>query len=276
MQSKSRAESTIAQSKRIIRNYIQRFGSLEVPQKEIYLYYNELEKNLAKSTLYTYRKTLRHFYHFVSSENPHIKNPFARFKPRAPARKFVRVLYEKEIDQIYVQMLESNRISAYQCFLFDFIYETGMKPSEMQRLVLSDFDFMARGIVVTSNNGEQHYTFYSKSLESLLLNHLESRQQLLEKQHLYHSYFFVDWQTGYMIDGNMIYQVITAIGEELGIKLKPSILRHSFAIALLENGCDIRYIQTLLGHVSISTTQIYEQVEIQSKQNTIQKYHPRG
>ncbi|MBA3925305.1 tyrosine-type recombinase/integrase [Listeria sp. W9-0585] len=249
---------------------------MEVPQKEIYLYYTELEKNLAKSTLYTYRKTLRHFYHFVSSENPHIKNPFARFKPRAPVRNFVRVLYEKEIDQIYVQMLESNRISAYQCFLFDFIYDTGMKPSEMRRLVLSDFDFMARSIVVTGNNGKQRYTFYSKSLETSLLSHLERRQQLLEQRHLYHSYLFIDWKTGCTIDEYMICQAITAIGEELGIKLKPFILRHSFAIALLENGCDIRYVQALLGHVSISTTQIYEKVKICSKQNTIQKYHPRG
>lgn len=79
-----------------------------------------------------------------------------------------------------------------------------------------------------------------------------------------------------MIHGYIIYQAITAIGKELDMKLTPSILRHSFAIASLENGWDNRYIQTLLGHVSILTTQIYEKVEINSKQNTIQKYHPRG
>lgn len=169
---------------------MQRFGSLEVSKKEVYIYYKELEKKLAISTLYSHIKILRHFYHFVSNENPNINNPFARFKPRAPVRKFVRVLYEQEIHSLYVRMLANNRISNYQRFLFDFIYATGMKPSEMQRLVLSDFDFIDGSIVVTGDNGSSRYTFYSKSLEPLILNHLEKRQSMLEQQHLYHSSFF--------------------------------------------------------------------------------------
>lgn len=276
LRSKSRSESTTQQSKRIIQKYMQRFGSLEVSKKEVYIYYKELENKLAKSTFYNHIKTLRHFYHFVSNENPHINNPFARFKPRAPVRKFVHVLYEEEIDTLYARMLENNRISDYQRFLFEFIYATGMKLSEMQRLVLSDFDFITRSIVVAGDNDSSRYTFYSESLEPLLLNHLEKRQSILEKQGLYHSAFLIDLKTGLTVNGHIIYQAITAIGKELNIKLTPSILRHSFAVALLENGCDIRYIQALLGHVSILTTQIYEKVEIKSKQNTIQKYHPRG
>lgn len=272
LRSKSRSESTTKQSKRIIQNYMQRFGSSEVSKKEVYIYYKELENKLAKSTFYNHIKILR----LVSNENPHINNPFVRFKARAPVRKFVRVLYQQEIDTLYAQMLENNRISDYQRFLFEFIYATGMKPSEMQRLMLSDFDFIAGSIIVTGDNASSRYTFYSENLEPLLLTHLEKRQSILEEQDLYHSAFFIDWKTGLTVNRHIIYQAITAIGKELNMKLTPSILRHSFAVALLENGCNIRYIQALLGHASISTTQIYENVEIKSKQNTIQKYHPRG
>lgn len=82
--------------------------------------------------------------------------------------------------------------------------------------------------------------FYSKSMEFLLLNHLELRQETLENKSLYHSYFFIGWKTGFMVNKNTIYREIVSIGNELDCRLILTILRHSFAIALVENGCDVR------------------------------------
>lgn len=165
-----------------------------------------METRLAASTVYSYIKVLRHFYQFVCIEDSKVNNPFSQFKAHIPKRKAIPVLYEKEINQLYAKLLQSNRISNYQRFLFEFIYNTGVKPSEMSRLTLTDIDFVTRSIVVTANNGKQRYVFYSKSMEFLLLNHLELRQKTLENKSLYHSYFFIEWKTGFMVNKNTIYR----------------------------------------------------------------------
>jgi len=136
--------------------------------------------------------------------------------------------------------------------IIKFLYSSGLRLSELLNLKRSDIDFDNNLILIRQGKGaKDRMTLLSPSLKDDLLRY-------------YGKYKF---NTDYVFEGRngkyskkSVQKVLERLGGEIGIKIHPHMLRHSFATHLLENGTDLRYIQKLLGHSSSTTTEIYTHV----------------
>ncbi|HDA9555489.1 TPA: tyrosine-type recombinase/integrase, partial [Listeria innocua] len=166
--------------------------------------------------------------------------------------------------------------SAYQEFLFDFLFSTGIRVSELSSIKINLIDLEKKTIIITGKGNKERIVFYNAKLEQKLIRFLKVRHQIMEFNREYHSFLFIKLATGKPVTNNFVYYEIVKIGKLYNIHLHPHTLRHSFATNLLENGCDLRYIQEFLGHSSILTTQRYTHLQLKNKTNTIMKHHPRA
>ncbi|MBC2230355.1 tyrosine-type recombinase/integrase, partial [Listeria seeligeri] len=190
------------------------------------------------------------------------ENLFLSAFVKVSASKSMDVLYEKEVLDIYKIFEVGNKTTGYQEFLFDFLYSTGVRLAEFINLNIYDFDFENRVITVVGKGNKERIVIYNESLENTILSYLKARQAVMKFHRKSHSYFLIDFNTGDRLKSAKVYNEIVRVGNIVHRRIHPHMLRHSFATHLLENGCDLRYIQGLLGHSNVSTTQIYTKVQL--------------
>ena len=136
------------------------------------------------------------------------------------------------------------------------LYSTGLRISELVKLLKRDIDFDERTIRVRGKGDKDRIVLFDENTKGLLLDYLDTDKNNTE-------YIFVN-KNGNSLTPRYVQMMIKKYADEAGIKKKvtPHVLRHSFATHLLKNGVDIRVIQQLLGHSSLSTTQIYTSVDM--------------
>ena len=136
------------------------------------------------------------------------------------------------------------------------LYSTGLRISELVKLLKKDIDFDERTIRVRGKGDKDRIVLFDEHTKELLLDYLEYNDHESE-------YLFIN-KNGKNLTPRYVQMMIKKYAKAAGIKKKvtPHVLRHSFATHLLKNGVDIRVIQQLLGHSSLSTTQIYTSVDM--------------
>lgn len=140
--------------------------------------------------------------------------------------------------------------------ILEFLYSTGLRISELVKLQKRDIDFDERTIRVRGKGEKDRIVLFDENTRDLIDNYIETQNQKSE-------YLFIN-KNGRKLTTRYVQMMIKEYAEKAGIKKKvtPHVLRHSFATHLLKNGVDIRVIQQLLGHSSLSTTQIYTNVDM--------------
>lgn len=138
------------------------------------------------------------------------------------------------------------------------LYSSGLRVSELVNLIVRDIDFDERTILVRGKGDKDRVVLFDKNAKSLILEYLDLRTT--------DSKFLFAGRNGNHITPRYIQIMIKKYADKAGItkKVTPHVLRHSYATHLLKNGVDIRVIQQLLGHASLSTTQIYTSVDMET------------
>ena len=230
-------------NKNEIREYLKYLDSLKYKNRSI-------AKNLS---------TLRSFYRYLVKENKLEKNIFASIKNPKLEKKLPNFVSEIDMETIlnfpnletYQKTIYTNR----DLLLLEMLYDTGCRVSELASIKLKDIDKEERKIKILGKGGKERIVFYGEYTK----DYLENRDIILNGKTS--EYLFVSKNSS-KITSRRIAQILEDIIELVAIKnnVTPHTIRHTFATHLLNNGADLRSVQELLGHSSLSTTQIYTHV----------------
>ena len=235
---------------------------MSVPVETAYSYVNELYKmEMSSSSVARKISALRSFYKFLQVNYGVAINPFSTLKIRQQSRSLPRYLMFEEVREL-LDSCEKTDLGIRNRVLIEVMYACGLRVHEASELKLSNFDFEDRSIRIVGKGDKERLLFYYGALSSRLEKYIEnSRFNLLTGKQ--HNYLFVN-SKGDPLSVRGIQYLLEKQGEVCGLrqKLHPHMLRHSFATHLLDNGASLRIVQTLLGHESLSTTQIYTHVSL--------------
>ena len=227
-----------------------------------------------KSTIGRKLAAVRSFFRFLCRHG-YLDQNFAALVPSPKlAKKLVEVLQPDEIGQFLDHQPDGDPVELRDHAMWELLYATGLRVGELSHLKLKHFDLGSRSISVMGKGRKERLALYGEKASMALRNYLNVRSSLIQREET--GYVFLNLQ-GKRLSETRIRQILRAHILRSGIykKVSPHILRHSFATHLLTSGADLRFIQELLGHSSLSTTQKYAHLNIDQLLKTYQKSHPR-
>ena len=219
---------------------------------------------------------LKGFFNYLIFENYRETNPLELIESPKIGRKLPDTLAIEEIDQLIKAIDLSSAQGERNRAILETLYGCGLRVSELTSLKISDLFFKEGFIKITGKGDKQRFVpIGDTTIKYIELYRKEVRvhQKIPPKAQ---DTLFLN-RRGNQLTRAMIFTIIKQLAEKIGINkvISPHTFRHSFATHLLENGADLRAIQQMLGHQSITTTEIYTHIETSFLQETISKFHPR-
>lgn len=219
---------------------------------------------------------LKSFFNYLIFESYRENNPADLFEAPKLGRKLPEVLTVKEIEQLLEQIDLSHPQGHRNRAIIETLYGSGLRVSELVELTLSNVFFKENIIRVFGKGGKHRLVpmgAYAKKYLEIYIDEIRALQKIDSKSE---DVVFLN-RNGKKLTRMMIFTIIKALLPKANIKknISPHSFRHSFATHLLENGADLRTIQTLLGHESITTTEIYTHLDTKHLKKTLERYHPR-
>lgn len=244
----------------------------------IYLRDGKHRKHVLQNSSITRKlSTLRSFYNYLQQVIGVPSNPMNYVKSFKSAKKIPEFLFFHEIETLLSSFQESNPLEHRDSVMFEFMYACGLRVSEVISLQVSDVNLDEGFVFIRESKGnkDRYVPFYPSLSIRIKEYKTQSRSKLLGKET--HDYLFVN-QKGKQLTSRGVQYRLDIAGAKSGLKMKlhPHMLRHSFATHLLDNGADLRVVQELLGHASLSTTQIYTHVSQEKLKKVYEEAHPRS
>lgn len=232
------------------------------------------DKKLTMSSIARKVSAVRQFHKFIFSDGLANNLPISDFKPPKKIKHLPGVLSVSEIEKI-MELQDANvPIIIRNKAIIETMYGSGLRVSETVNLDVGDVDF-SDAIIRCLGKGskERIVPVGTHALKAISKYISEVRDSLIGKKTT--SALFLNFR-GDRLSRVSCWKIIKKAASVAGIKkvITPHSLRHSFATHLLENGADLRAVQEMLGHVSISTTQIYTHVSRKHLHDIYKKYHP--
>tara|TARA_R100001369_G_scaffold92294_1_gene136603 strand:- start:2676 stop:3572 length:897 start_codon:yes stop_codon:yes gene_type:complete len=219
---------------------------------------------------------LRGFFNYLVFEEYRKTNPLELVESPKIARKLPDTLSTEEIDSLIEAIDLSHPQGERNRAILETLYACGLRVSELTGLKISDL-FFDEGFIKVSGKGDKerfvpiggNTVKYINTYKNEVRIHIPIQPKAKDT-------LFLN-RRGNPLTRAMIFTIVKQLAEKVGIqkKVSPHTLRHSFATHLLENGADLRSIQQMLGHESITTTEIYTHIDTTHLTEVINKFHPR-
>lgn len=252
-------------------------GWKNVQERDIQIYLQNLaDRKLARSSQARQMSSLHSFFHFLTRRKFIQIDPTQGIALRRGEKKLPEFFYENELKQVFDSLKGNQPLTVRNLALFELFYATGMRVSEVSNLTLHQIDLNLQTILVHGKGNKDRYVAFDDHTKKSLVKYLEdARPNLLKndaEQHVFLS------NLGKPLSKRGIEYVMQKTFNQAGIsgKVHPHELRHTFATAMLNNGADLRSVQELLGHSSLSATQIYTHVTMAHLKSDYEKYFPRN
>jgi integrase/recombinase XerD len=219
---------------------------------------------------------LRSFFDYLIFEDYRTTNPLELIESPKIGRKLPDTLSIEDIDKIVAAIDLSKPQGERNKAIIETLYSCGLRVSELTHLKLSDLFFDEGFIKVTGKGDKQRFVpigAHTQKIINIYINQVRPHIKIVKE---FEDTLFLN-RRGKQLTRAMIFTIVKQLTEKAGVKksISPHTFRHSFATHLLENGADLRAIQMMLGHESITTTEIYMHVDKSHLRDVIHKFHPR-
>ncbi len=219
---------------------------------------------------------LRSFFDFLIFEDYRKENPTDLIETPKIGRKLPDSLSEEEIDKLIAAIDLSHPQGERNRTIIETLYGCGLRVSELITLQISDLFFDEGVIRVLGKGNKQRFVPIHQSTKKYILFYMDDiRRHILPKKDFEDTLFLNRRGSG--LSRQMIFMILKDLATKINLKKKisPHTLRHSFATHLLKNGANLSAIQQLLGHESITTTEIYVHLDKSHLADVVAKFHPR-
>jgi len=235
-------------------------------------------EKIAPSSVNRCLSSIRGFYRWMVRFSRREDNPCSNLKNVKTPKNLPSVLWEKEMAG-FAQLPETSGIlwPARDKAIIMTMYSAGLRISELVSLNMGNITGKMEGARITGKGGKERYVFFSDEAREALADYLAQRDARLKKAGAGSGALFIN-RNGKPISVSGVRWIITRYAQRsgLGKRIHPHSLRHSFATHLVNSGCDVRIVQEMLGHSSLSTTQRYTHVNIEGLKKVYAKAHPHA
>lgn len=249
---------------------------IEIGQKELQQFIYTISKEINARSQARLISGLRNFFAFLIFEDYRKENPTDLIESPKIGRKLPDTLSEKEIDSLINSIDLSKPQGERNRTILETLYSCGLRVSELINLQLSDLFFEEGFIRVIGKGNKQRFVPINFQAQKYIGFYVNTIRSHIEIQKGFEDTVFLN-RRGKNLTRVMIFTIIKNLATKAGIKKKisPHTFRHSFATHLLEHGADLRAIQQMLGHESITTTEIYMHLDKSFLKEVVKKFHPR-
>ena len=278
---KKLSDNTLQSYRRDIEQYEKyvsdnKINYLKVTEETILEYMEYLrEENKKESTISRSLASIRSFYQYLIRVKKIKKDPTMTIESPKISKRTPNILTSKEVELLLDQPKDVDLKGTRDKAMLEFAYATGMRVTEMISLDIDDVKLDEGYVVCRGRSKSRNIPLGSMSLKALKEYIDDARPYLISDES--EEALFVN-VNGTRLTRQGFWKIVKYYKEQAHIEkdITPHVLRHSFATHLLQNGADLKAIQTMLGHSDISSTQVYMQFQDPGIKNEYKKAHPRA
>ena len=233
-------------------------------------------RGLARATQARRRSALRGFHAYLARGSERAQDPLEASPAPRPERRLPHALTVEEMELLLAQPEGDAPLAQRDRAMLELAYASGLRVSELCGLERPDLDLVGRGVTVLGKGGKQRTVPFGASAARALRAYLERARPLLARG-ARHDKVFLNARGGPL--GRMgFWKILRGHARSAGLsrRVHPHALRHSFATHLLMGGADLRVVQELLGHASVTTTAIYTHLDRAYLREVHRTFHPRA
>ena len=263
----------------LFKNFIQSNQMSDTPFKcrpetiKNYLY-NNLSNKKSRSQARSI-SSIKSFFNYLIFEGHIKKSPISDIESPKLEKNLPEVLTELEIEKLIKSFDIKKNFGQRNRTIIEVLYGTGIRVSELVNLKLSNIFFKENIIKIIGKGNKERFVPLGDIASNEIKKYLKIRDNSIIDSKFSDIVFLNRYGRG--LTRSMIFKIISDSYKRIGLnkKISPHTLRHSFATHLLENGADLRTIQLILGHESITTTEIYTHLDTNHLEEVLKNFHPR-
>ena len=252
-----------------------KYNKVEYSDLRFYLMYLKEEKFDSNSSIDRKLSALRGFYNYLASNSIVSNNIFSLISGLKKEKKLPRYFEYNELEELFNVPDIRTSLGQRDRLILEMLYATGLRVGELVNVKISDIDLSRKIILVLGKGNKEREVTYGEYCDEVLRLYLSDGYKKLNKSN--ELYLFLN-NNGSQITERGVRYVLDQIIKKTSLNksISPHVLRHSFATHLLNEGCDLLTVQKLLGHESISATQIYTHVSTDRLKEVYYSSFPRA
>jgi len=235
------------------------------------------EKNYSKATTARKLATLRSFYKFLVKRNYLSSNPVVSVRTPKQEKKLPKFMEYEQVRKLLDAVPTNNWLGARDRAILETLYSTGIRVSELVALNMDDVDFLGEVVHIRGKGKKERISPIGSSALQSIQHYMEFRSRRAENNANFDNKVLFVNKHGQRLSTRSVRRKMDKYLTMAGLdpSISPHTLRHSFATHMLNNGADLRSVQELLGHQSLSTTQIYTHLGTSKLKEVYDSAHPR-